>query len=318
MLRQGRILIVDNLVQWCEELVETLQHHGFHADSASTVNEALERLNEHFYHTVVIDIRMNETDQSNKDGIELLSKMEKSGLSEATKVIMLSAYGTQEQMRLAFKDYKVADFLTKDEFSKQAFLESVQQVFSRNANINLALDILWQSGSRSEQVVLNLEVGGTRVKRGTHLQTQMAAELEDLLCRLFYQAKGILVRPLTPGQSGTGILRIQPFYSNRGIGREVIVKFGDFNKIQQEHHNFKEYVEPFIGGGRSTIVLDVRRTAHLGGIIYSLLGTNNDQLERRSRNGKDEVDRPGQAWLAQEKRMRKAGRKCNHHLGNHQ
>src|SRR5205807_8219414 len=138
-----------------------------------------------------------------------------SGLSEATKVIMLSAYGTQEQMRLAFKDYKVADFLTKDEFSKQAFLESVQQVFSRNANINLALDILWQSGSRSEQVVLNLEVGGTRVKRGTHLQTQMAAELEDLLCRLFYQAKGILVRPLTPGQSGTGILRIQPFYSNR-------------------------------------------------------------------------------------------------------
>src|SRR5260370_13865244 len=41
-------------------------------------------------------------------------------------------------------------------------------------------------------------------------------------------------------------------------------------------------------------------------------------LQRRSRNGKDEVDRPAHAWLAQEKHMRKAGRKCNHHLGSHQ
>ncbi len=41
-------------------------------------------------------------------------------------------------------------------------------------------------------------------------------------------------------------------------------------------------------------------------------------LEHRSRNGKDEVDKISQAWLAQEKHPRKAGRKCNHHLGSHQ
>src|SRR6266581_4652563 len=32
-------------------------------------------------------------------------------------------------------------------------------------------------------------------------------------------------------------------------------------------------------------------------------------LERRSRKGKDEVDRESQTWLAQEKRTRKAGRR---------
>lgn len=278
MARQGRALVVDNLETWREELVEILQRNGFHAESASTVSEALERLNESSYHILVADIRMKETDESNIDGIHLLSELERGGLSEAIKVIMLSAYGTTEQMRLAFRDHKVADFLTKDKFSQQIFLESVQQVFSRNANINLALDVLFQSGSRLEQVVLDLEVDGTRIKDGTPILNQMAAEFEDLVCRLFYQAKGILVRPLTPGQSGTGVVRIQPFYSNRGIGREVIVKFGDFRKIQQEHHNFKNHVELFIGGGRNTTVLDVRRTAHLGGIIYSLLGTNTDQL----------------------------------------
>ncbi len=278
MTRQECILIVDNLETWRVELVEILRRNGFHAESASTVTEALEQLNESIYHVLVADIRMKETDESNIDGIHLLSELERGGLSEAIKVIMLSAYGTIEQMRSAFRDHRVADFLSKDRFSQKVFLESVQRVFSREANINLALDILSQSGSRPEQVVLNLEVGETRIEDGTPILNQMATELEDLLCRLFYQAKGILVRPLTPGQSGTGVVRIQPFYGNRGIGREMIVKFGDFSKIQEEYHNFKEYVEPFIGGGRSTTVLDVRRTTHLGGITYSLLGTNNDPL----------------------------------------
>lgn len=278
MARQGCILIVDNLETWREELVEILRRNGFHAESASTVVEALERLNEYIYHILVADIRMKETDESNIDGIHLLNELERGGLSEAIKVIMLSAYGTTEQMRSAFRDHRVADFLPKDSFSQEVFLESVQRVFSKEANINLALDILTQSGSRTEQVVLNLEVGETRIEDGTPMLNKMAAELEDLLCRLFYQAKGILVRPLTQGQSGTGVVRIQPFYGNRGIGREMIVKFGDFSKIQEEYHNFKEYVEPFIGGGRSTTVLDVRRTTHLGGITYSLLGTNNDPL----------------------------------------
>ena len=117
MTRQGRILIVDNLETWREELVEILRRNGFHAESASTVTDALERLNESFYHILVADIRMEEIDKSNTEGMGLLDKLEKSGLSEATKVIMLSAFGTPEQMREAYTDHRVADFLTKDEFT---------------------------------------------------------------------------------------------------------------------------------------------------------------------------------------------------------
>jgi len=86
------------------------------------------------------------------------------------------------------------------------------------------------------------------------------------------------VQPLTPGQSGTGVLLVQPFYATGG-GRAVVVKFGNFRKIEEEYHNFKEYVEPFVGGGRNTTIISVRRTPRLGGILYSLLGAANDQLE---------------------------------------
>jgi hypothetical protein len=181
-------------------------------------------------------------------------------------------------MRVAFRDHKVADFLSKDDFNNRAFLESVRQVFSKEVNINLELDVLWQEVNGPQQVVLNLEVDGIRLKRNPTLQGQVALELDDLLCRLFHQAKSVLVRPLALGQSSTGVLWVQPFYTTGG-GRAVVVKFGDFHKIEEEYFNFKEYVQPFIGGGRNSTVLDVRRTPHLGGIMYSLLGADDEHLE---------------------------------------
>jgi DNA-binding response OmpR family regulator len=278
MKRQGRILIVDDEDVWRNELGETLQREGFLVDFASTTAEALECLQKCLYHLLVLDIRLVDV-AGNKEGLDLLGELEKRGLNEATKVIMLSGYGTPEYMRTSFREYKVVDFLSKDDFDDEEFLQEVRQVFSEKVKINLALEIHWQPhGSGPEQVVLDLNINRTLVKYDTPLQSQIASELDDLLCRLFRHAASILVRPLTAGQSGTRVLRVQPFYTTGGGGSEVVVKFGDFRKIEQEYHKFKEYVQPFIGGTRNTTVLDLRRTPHLGGIIYSLLGSSHDQL----------------------------------------
>src|SRR6266702_2660123 len=277
MNRQARVLIVDDLEKWRKELAITLQREEFYTDSASTAAEVLERLNEALYHLLILDIRLEDSDPSNTEGIELLRELDKRGLSEATAVIILSAYGTQEQMRLAFKDFKVADFLSKNHFTKPIFVESVQQVFSA-MHVNLALAIQWQQVKQPEEVVAHLEIGGVRLKRNPALQSQVAFELEDLLCRLFYQASSILVRPLAIGQSATGVLWVQPFYASGG-GRAFVVKFGDFHKIQEEYTNFKQYVQPFVGGGRNTTAIELRRTPRLGGIVYSLLGAASDHLE---------------------------------------
>src|SRR5689334_15746100 len=194
MTRQGRILIVDDSEEWCEELVEILKRDGFYTDSVTTAAKALECLSETIYHVVVIDIRMNETDQNNIDGITLLQELAKRDLSEATKVIMLSAFGTIEQMRAAFREYEVADFLFKQEFNTQVFLKSVRQVFMEKVNVNPTLGIHWQQENELEEAVLNLEVDGTLVKLGSLLHNQLTVELKDLLCRLFYSAQSIMVR----------------------------------------------------------------------------------------------------------------------------
>src|SRR5690348_2627689 len=122
MNRQGRILVVDDLEKWREQLVETLQRGGYYADSAASKNEALQQLDASFYHLLLLDVRLLDADPSNQEGIDLLEEMEKRDLNEAIKVIILSAYRTQERMRTAFKKYRVADFLSKDEFNRKALL----------------------------------------------------------------------------------------------------------------------------------------------------------------------------------------------------
>ncbi len=240
--------------------------------------QPVKQLDENLYHVVVMDIRMEETDPSNVEGLDLLKELRKRGLSDATKVIMLSAYGTIEYVRMAFTDYEVADFLSKDQFGGKVFVSSVRQVFANKVHINLALDIYVHARGKLDQFVLSLDIDGNPIKRGSWLHEQLTIELDDLLCRLFYEAQKVVIRPLMPGYSGTGVLRIQPFYENRGAGREVVVKFGAFKKIWQEYDNFKRYVEPFVRNGHSTAVVYKGRTPHLGGIVYSFLDTSNDQL----------------------------------------
>jgi hypothetical protein len=198
------------------------------------------------------------------------------GLNEATQVIMHSAYGTMEQMREAFKDYDVADFVTKS--NPEVFLKSIQYVFEKKVKVNLDLKITWLREGKPEQAITDLRINGRRVGRSSSLRKQLVEELDDLFCRLFYEAEMILVRPLKPGWSGTSVVLVQPFFAGRGRGEDVIVKFGDITKIKKEYNNFQDFVEKFLRGGRRTTIKGLRYTPHLGGIVYSLLGANNDQL----------------------------------------
>jgi hypothetical protein len=220
---------------------------------------------------------LQEADQSNDDGILLLEELKRLGLNEAIKVIMLSAYVTIERTRIVFKEYGVADFVFKHEFNKQVFREQVRQVLAQHVNINLNLTVRWHSGYNWEKAIQGL-YGEDGSQRSAPFSDHVTAEPTDLFCRLFSQAESILARPLAPGHSGASVMRVKPFYENGG-GREVVVKFGHVEQIKQEYENYIHYVRPYIGGARNTSVLEMRRTPRLGGIIYSLLGTANDQLE---------------------------------------
>jgi hypothetical protein len=87
-----------------------------------------------------------------------------------------------------------------------------------------------------------------------------------------------VVETLTPGFSGSRVLKIRPFYPDLGGCREVVVKFGDLQAIAHEYINYRTYVRDFVGDGRITDALNYQETDHFGGILYSLLGANGQEI----------------------------------------
>src|SRR5579885_1139446 len=116
MSKQGRILIVEDREEWRHTLVAALQRAGFEAMAVESPDKARHLLNTELYHVLVLDIRLVEGDTSNIDGLKLLWGVGHRHVTDVMQVIMLSCYGTKDQMRTAFRDYKVADFVFKQRF----------------------------------------------------------------------------------------------------------------------------------------------------------------------------------------------------------
>jgi CheY-like chemotaxis protein len=278
MSRRPRILVLDNDERWRSALVQILEDADFLVTAARNPAEVLESLEKGFYHLLVLDINMDSSDPQNIEGMSLLRDLHETGKSASLGIVMLSGFGTIEQMREAFRDYKVTDFIEKHRFDDEKFVDHLKRILAQEAKINLKLRDSWQ-GLRQEDAVVNLRVGEVRIKPSTPFHGRVATEFDDLLCRLFHDAESIVVEPMRRGHSGAGVLRVRPFYNEGGGARQVVVKFGDAADLAQEEDHFKRFARPFLGGGRSTNLEQFARTPLLGGICYSLLGAANHQFE---------------------------------------
>lgn len=84
-----RVLVVDDEVNLRFAIERGLRKSGHHADSASTVRQAIERLRSQPYDTVVTDLRM-----PGGDGLELIQWL--GSYSPSTKILVVSAHITKE------------------------------------------------------------------------------------------------------------------------------------------------------------------------------------------------------------------------------
>jgi CheY-like chemotaxis protein len=275
----GRILVLDDEESWQNILARLLRAASFQVDVAGTVDEARTILNENFYHVVVADVSMVHGDATNTEGLQLVSELKQDVHRGGMEVVLISAYANKSRLREAFKEFKVADFQDKFDFDQRAFVFEVGKILAKS--VNLDLDVQWEAPNQPDQVVLNLEIDGERVKRETPLHSRTTEELGDLLCRLFPDASSLLVKPMAQATSGSAVLHVRPFYID-GAAKPVLLKVGCFRRISREYENFKKHVQPFIGR-RSTSVIGLRQTTHLGGILYSLLGSVGDKIETFAR-----------------------------------
>jgi DNA-binding NtrC family response regulator len=115
MEERESILIVDDQPNW-REVLSSLLEEKYDVTSVGSYQEALHFLLERRtpFALAIIDIRLNELDIANEEGLRLLRTLR--GLAAPTNVIVLTGYSSIRTAREALRDLGVVDYIDKGMF----------------------------------------------------------------------------------------------------------------------------------------------------------------------------------------------------------
>ena len=134
------ILVIEDTKDWRTKLVNYLIEEGeYNIHEADNYERANELLQEQPFDVAVVDIRLVDWDEQNEQGMQLLRELDEIKEANATQVIVITGYGTEERMRRAFRDHRVVDFMKKKGFDPQEFkatvLMAAEKAFRRRGEI---------------------------------------------------------------------------------------------------------------------------------------------------------------------------------------
>lgn len=263
-MNHAHILIVEDDPLWQKTLLNVLEPQVAHVATAANLSEALMLLEKRYFNVAVVDLSLEPGDPRNAQGMAFLKHLQEQHLAETVRCIILSAYGTIKKIRDVFRDFHVVDFLEKGEFSAAALTCTVKQALAENG-LDREISIEFADGQGLDDL-------WTRFNWARREDPfQLKPEMYDLLRRLFRGAENLLIRDLPAGQSGAGVLRVEPYYT-AGAGTPVVVKFGKKEKSRQERDNYARYVQPFVGSFSSTQLRHALGRV-MGAVSYQLIGT---------------------------------------------
>lgn len=129
----GKILVVDDLPDWRRTLSGLLMDQGYDVQVASSVDNALVVLEKALFHVAILDVRLDETNENNRDGLLLMQKIKEQWSS--TEVIILTGYAdvrmAQEALNINRNGKRLAyAFLEKTQTS--LLLEEIEQALKHS------------------------------------------------------------------------------------------------------------------------------------------------------------------------------------------
>ncbi len=269
-MSKGRILVVDDLPDWRTTLSGILFDEGYEVRAAGSREDALEMLQAEQFHLAVLDVRLDEQDEDNREGLTLMRQIK--DFDPTIQVIILTGYAdvrmVQEALRPHSDGRRAYSFVEKQNFRE--LLADIEQVFQEEIKINRDLSI------RAEDDFLQQMPGKLRFTEQTKPPiAQLQIEIDELLRKLFYTCDKIILQPVDQGFSGAVVFRVEPHFYQRGQGEVVVTKIGEWPLIAQEEQNFDQAVQGIVGGNRLPQQLERTRTRSLGGLVYSFAGLGN-------------------------------------------
>ncbi len=115
------VLVVDDILDWRDQVAGLIEdiYPKFKIATASSVAEAKNQLAQYEFDLAIIDIRLDESDENNTDGLTLM-KFIRSHYAR-TQVIIITSYANLETVRRAMRPDQsgarpAVDYLEKSKF----------------------------------------------------------------------------------------------------------------------------------------------------------------------------------------------------------
>ncbi|MBM3302943.1 MAG: hypothetical protein FJY85_23730, partial [Deltaproteobacteria bacterium] len=243
MSRGRKLLIAENRPEQLRPRKELFERDDWEVLTAESPEAACNILTNGWVHLAVVDLRLRDDDDpDDKSGLELVKTTD-----PAIPKIMWSAFPSYEvateALGLNANGLPWAVYFVDKARGFQELREKVEAVFRDKVRINTSLEILPGPGASLRELLGQIEDYRGLLKDRLDI---MAEELGDLLRKLFLQEERLVLKHVTPGAGGSGVVRVQPMMPG-GPAEERIVKFGKRDNMRKEVGNFIRYVQPYAG-----------------------------------------------------------------------
>lgn len=277
------VLLVDDDRKLLQKLELLLVSEGFHVFTAASRAEALALVQQHCFHVAVIDVRLDENNPQNRDGLQLMHEIRafdpSTGIIVLTRhldidvvsqAIQLPATGQLVATVYEASHSPASDFLTKVPEDLRKLPEVVARVFDEVVHINWALTV-----TDAENLLLQLPKRLRFANGKLPPPERLEREIEEVVRKLFVGWESVELSAISVEQQGASkavVLRATP-YKDGVAGALAIAKIGEYALIEREVVRYREHIERRVNNNRSPVaIMPVRRTRSIGGMLYTFLG----------------------------------------------
>ncbi len=267
------ILLIEDRLDNYRPIKRWLERENYQVTIATTLEEALQLLNSRRFHLAIVDIRLDDRDENNEDGLVFLEEVAQRGLNNILPRIVLTNYSNETRIYRALQLHRASHYVRKGSEFRDHLLECVNQVF--DDQIRISFDLAYKGIADSFFSDLAESIHWEHDPRPAI--SVLVSELCDLFGHLFYRAKEIYLTQLKPGLTGAVVVRVRPTW-DMGPGPSYILKFSRRDKVKPEEDRYREYVEPYVPISRIELV-KAAYTRHLGALQYTFAGGDLMQLQ---------------------------------------
>ncbi|MBE2271538.1 MAG: response regulator [Anaerolinea sp.] len=264
-----RILIVEDDSDLRDSLAGVLKDYGYTVSTAASRDEALKTVAAARFHLVLLDVRLDESDITNEDGLLLLRELR--ALDPTLEFIIITGFATVSMTLKALQPDESGrapafEFLEKTPDNLRALPRHVQRAFDVRLAINEALTII-----HPPDFYADITKQMRFQKAEPEVKAALVEEAEEVLRKLFTAKCERIEIDLKLGFSRAAVMSIKPHYAY-GEGEIRFVKLGEHSFVQDEMDRYHAYVRGIVQGHRVPQALEYNRTRTLAGLVYSFAG----------------------------------------------